>query len=74
MKSLLIKDTTEAERRQIVEEALGLTGGCDECMGGIAAMYDDYIDGKQELTEITMSFHTSYTAAMNGPERTSCME
>ncbi len=74
MKSLLIKDTTEAERRRIVEEALGLTGGCDECMGGMADMYDDYIDGKRELTEITMSFRTGYTSAMNGPERTGCAE
>ena len=69
MKSLLIKDTTVEERRRIVEESLGLPGACDDCMGGIADMYDDYIYGKRELREITMSFRTGYTTAMKGPER-----
>ena len=72
MKSFLIKDTTEAERRAIVEESLGILGGCDDCMGGLADMYDDYIYGKRELTEITMSFRTEYTAAMKGPQRSGC--
>lgn len=72
MRSLLIKDTTEDERRRIVEESLGMLGACDDCMGGLADMYDDYIFGKRELKEITMSFRTEYTAAMNGPERTGC--
>ena len=72
MKSYLIQDTTEAERRQIVEESLGLLGGCDECSGGLADMYDDYIYGIRELSEITMSFRTGYTSAMNGPERSGC--
>ena len=58
MKSLLIKDTTQDERRRIVEESLGMLGGCDDCMSGLA--------------DITMSFRTEYTAAMNGPERTGC--
>lgn len=72
MKSLLIQDTTEDERRKIVEESLGLLGSCDECMGGLADMYEDYICGKRELKEITMSFRTSYTSAMNGPQRSGC--
>ena len=72
MRSLLIKDTTEDERRRIVEESLGMLGDCDDCMGGLADMYNDYIFGKRELKEITMSFRTEYTAAMNGPERTGC--
>ena len=50
MKSYLIQDTTEEERRRIVEESLGLLGTCDECAGGLADMYDDYIYGKRELT------------------------
>lgn len=49
MKSLLIKDTTQDERRRIVEESLGMLGGCDDCMSGLADMYDDYIFGKREL-------------------------
>ena len=67
MKSYLIQDTTEEERRRIVEESLGLLGTCDECAGGLADMYDDYIYGKRELTEITMSFRREYTSAMKGP-------
>ena len=72
MKSLLIKDTPEAQRRAIVEESLGMLGSCDDCMGGLADMYDDYIYGKRELTEITMSFRTAYTTAMKGPQRSGC--
>ena len=72
MKSLLICDTTEEERRKIVEESLGFLAGCDDCMGGLADMYDDYIYGIRELEEITMSFKAGFTAAMNGPERTGC--
>ena len=72
MKSLLIKDTTVEERRRIVEESLGLPGACDDCMGGIADMYDDYIYGKRALRAITMSFRTGYTTAMKGPERSGC--
>lgn len=74
MKSLLIQDTTQEERRKIVEESLGFLGACDDCMSGLADMYDDYIDGKRELADITMSFRAGYTAAMNGPERTGCGE
>ena len=73
MKSLLIKDTTEDERRQIVEDSLGFSSGmCDECMAGLADMYDDYIYGRRELQEITMSFRAGYVSAMNGPDRSGC--
>lgn len=72
MKSYLIQDATEEERRRIVEESLGLLGTCDECAGGLADMYDDYIYGKRELTEITMSFRRKYTSAMKGPQRSGC--
>ena len=72
MKSYLIQDTTEEERREIVEASLGLLGGCDECSGGLADMYDDYIYGKRELAEITMSFRREYASAMNSPQRSGC--
>ena len=72
MKSLLICDTTEEERRKIVEESLGFMGGCDDCMTGLSDMYDDYIYGIRELEEITMSFKAGFTAAMKGPQRTGC--
>lgn len=75
MKSLLIKDTTEEERRKIVEDSLGYSSGmCDEAMSGLADMYDDYIYGKRELKEITMSFRSGVVTAMNGPERSGCGE
>ena len=39
--SYLIKDTTEEERRRIVEDALGnLDGACDGCSARVADMYD----------------------------------
>lgn len=73
MKSYLIKDTTEEERRKIVEDSLGFSSGmCDESQSGLMDMYDDYIYGKRELKEITMSFRTGYVTAMNGPERSGC--
>ena len=73
LKSYLNKDTTEAERRQIVEESLGYTDGlCDSCQSGIIDMYDDYIYGKKELKEITMSFHAHYVSGKEAPEKTGC--
>ena len=54
MRSLLIKDTTREERRQIVHQALwGACGidcefcsGCDNRGGGrIESIYQPYIDG-----------------------------
>ena len=61
MKSLLIKDTTEAERANIVAESLEIIDGqCDGCSSGLADMYDDYIYGKRELAEINTSFRANY--------------
>ena len=72
MKSLLIQDTTEEERRRIVEEALGFPGACDDCLSGLVDMYDDYIYGIRELEESNMSFRTDYVRDRKGPERTGC--
>lgn len=59
--SYLIKDTTEDERRRIVEESLGnLEGACDGCAARVAEMYDAYIRGEMELREINMAFSTRY--------------
>ena len=50
--SYLIKDTTEEERRRIVEESLGnLSGACDGCSQRVADMYDAYIRGEMELKD-----------------------
>lgn len=54
MKSLLIKDTTPAERAQIVREALGDDVDCESV--DFTDMYDDYIDGKKELADINREF------------------
>ena len=61
IKSILIKDTTREERKQIVEESFGnISASCDGCMSGLAEMYQDYIDGKKELREINMEFRAGY--------------
>ena len=54
MKSLLIKDTTVSERAQIVREALGADGDCQDI--DLSDMYDDYIYGLKELAEINREF------------------
>ena len=54
MKSILVKDTTREERAAIVAEAIGNTeGACDGCAPGIVRMYDEYIEGRMELKEVT---------------------
>ena len=65
VKSILIKDTTRAEREQIVRQALwGSCGtecefcsGCDNRGGGrIEALYQPYIDGLKEIREINEEY------------------
>ena len=59
--SYLIKDTTEEERRRIVEESLGnLDGASDGCAARVAEMYDAYIRGEMELREVNMAFSARY--------------
>lgn len=62
MRSVLIKDTTRAQREEIVRRAL-CDGGCQGCggcgnLGGGRAeeMYRPYIEGKRELREINESY------------------
>lgn len=54
MKSLLIKDTTISERAEIVREALGSVSDCEGI--DLTDMYDDYIYGLRELSEINFEF------------------
>ncbi len=72
--SYLIKDTTEEERRKIVEEAIGnISGACDGCSPGVADMYDAYIRGEMELRDINMAFSARYVkGAMDREPRSSC--
>ena len=73
MGSILIKDTTRQEREKIVAESIGnINGSCDGCMGGLADMYQDYIDGKREIREINMEFRAHYESGIEGPMKSDC--
>jgi len=75
MKSLLIKDTTRAEREEIVAESIGnIEGACDGCAPGLIEMYQDYIEGKKELREVNAEFNARYTKNMAGPGKIGCPE
>ena len=67
MQSLLIKDTTRAQREEIVRRALSACGGscegcngCDNLGGGrVDAIYQPYIDGEKELAQINEEYAAS---------------
>ena len=60
MRSVLIKDTTRAQREEIVRRAL-CDGGCGNLGGGRAEeMYRPYIEGKRELREINESYRANF--------------
>jgi len=58
----LIKDTTKKEREELVRKSLDCGGGCENCsscwLGGGSPfdMYQDYIDGRAELSEINARY------------------
>ena len=69
MKSTRIKDTTREEREEIVRRALygdfgtecEFCSGCDNRGGGtIEAIYQPYIDGEKELSEINAAFSAPF--------------
>lgn len=71
--SILIKDTTREERERIVAESIGnVNGSCDGCASGLAEMYQDYIDGKREISEINMLFRAHYESGEEAPARSGC--
>ena len=71
--SYLIKDTTEEERRRIVEESLGnLSGACDGCAVRVVDMYDAYIRGEMELRDINAAYSARYVKSGMERERRQC--
>ena len=70
---ILISETTKEEREKIVAQSIGnINGSCDGCMGGLAEMYQDYIDGKREIREINMAYKAHYESGDEGPMKTEC--
>ncbi len=64
MDKYLIKNTTREQREQIVKESLGYSDVvCDDCAAGYGYdMYQPYIDGEKELSEISKAFQASYVS------------
>lgn len=68
MSRFLIANTTKEERMQIIKEALNCGGGgCENCSGcGVFAgvdpyeMFQPYIDGEKEISQINMEFRAGY--------------
>lgn len=59
----LIKDTTREERLKIVRDSLGEEGcaNCGGCsLGAGEDMYQDYIDGIREISEITHDYYKDH--------------
>ena len=60
MDKFLIKNTTRAEREKIVKEALGYSDiGCEDVSDGYE-MYQAYIDGEKEISEINAEYKANY--------------
>lgn len=61
MKSILIKDTTKEERIALIREWIPDDDGLED-HGDIDLwkMYDAYIKGEKEISEINMEFSTEY--------------
>lgn len=64
MQSILIRDTTRAQREQIVRQGLAACvsscegcNGCDNLGGGrVDTFYQPYIDGEKELWELNAEY------------------
>ena len=73
MKSLLIAETTRAEREKIVAESIGnIDGLCDGCSPGLIEMYRDYIEGRKELRQINMEFNARYMSGGRESDKSGC--
>ena len=41
-------------------------------MAGLADMYQDYIDGKKEISQINMEFRANYESGIEGSQKSNC--
>lgn len=60
MKSTLIKDTTQAERIELIRSWIPDDEAMEDCDIDLWEMYDDYIKGKREIAEINASFQAEF--------------
>ena len=74
MDKFLIKNTTREQREQIVKDSLGYSDvGCDDCSASYGYdMYQPYIDGEKELSEISKAFRASFVREDLGNRDRSC--
>ena len=70
----LIKNTTREQREKIVRDSLGKCDVyCDGCASAFGYdLYQDYIDGKKELSEITMEFYSNFVKDEPDPVKGNC--
>lgn len=60
MKSTLIKDTTKAERIELIKSFIPIDDGLEQCDIDLWDMYKDYIDGVKEIAECNAAFKADY--------------
>lgn len=76
MSRFLIKNTTREEREQIIKRSLDCgSGGCESCSGcGVFGggdpydMFQPYIDGEMEISEINRAYRAGYNITNHGRE------
>ena len=60
MKSILIKDTTKEERIEIIKQWAPADESLEDCDMDLWDIYDDYIKGKREISEINASLVSNF--------------
>lgn len=72
MKSFLIKDTTKSERIELIKQWVNEDESLNDCGIDLWDMYDDYIKGVREISEINMSFHEGFYEETDMPDEPGC--
>ncbi len=60
LKSTLIKDTTKKERIELIKSWIPDDDGLNDCGIDLWDMYNDYINGEKEISQINAEFKTDY--------------